>query len=121
MPREFARSRRVGEEMHRLLSEALQRDFSDPRLALVGITEVEVSADLSVAKVYYTPMQGSSEAETAGAALRSAAGRLRHLLGSRMKTRVIPELRFAYDDSLDRGERISALLAGSESSERGGD
>lgn len=121
MPREFARSRRVGEEMHRLLSEALQRDFSDPRLALVGITEVEVSADLSMAKVYFTPMKGSSEAEEVAAALGKAAGRLRHLLGTRMKTRVVPELRFAYDDSLDRGERISALLADSPSSGRGED
>lgn len=111
MPREFARSRRVGEEIHRLLSEALQRDFSDPRLIPVGITEVEVSNDLSIAKVYFTSMKGSDEADEALAALRSAAGRLRHLIGGRMKTRAVPELRFAYDDSLDRGERISSLLS----------
>lgn len=121
MPKEFARSRRVGEEMHRLLSEALQRDFSDPRLALVGITEVEVSADLSVARVFFSPMNGSSEADEVAAALGRAAGRLRHLLGTRMKTRVVPELRFAYDDSLDRGERISALLAGAPAAGTGDD
>ncbi len=113
MPREYPRSRRVGEEMHRLMSAALQRDFSDPRLTLVGITDVEVSGDLSIARVYFSSMNGPDRADEAAAALRSAAGRLRHLVGSRMKMRAVPELRFIYDDSLDRGERISSLLAAS--------
>ena len=111
MPREFPRSRRVGEEIHRLLSEALQREFSDPRLALVSLTEVEVANDLSVAQVFFTCMNGADKAEVATAALHSASGRLRHLLSGRMKLRTVPQLRFKYDDSLDRGERISALLA----------
>lgn len=112
MPREFPRSRRVGEEMHRLVSESLQRDFSDPRLALVSITEVEVASDLSIARVFFTCMNGPDHVPDATTALRSAAGRLRHLLGGRMKLRAVPQLRFEYDDSLDHGERISALLAG---------
>lgn len=114
MPKEFPRSRRVGEEVHRLLSEMLQREFSDPRLALVSVTEVDVASDLSVARVFFTCMNGTEHSTDASAALRSAAGRLRHLLGGRMKLRSVPLLRFEYDDSLDRGERISALLASAQ-------
>ncbi len=121
MPREYPRSRRVGEEIHRLLSEALQREFSDPRLTLVSITEVEVSKDLSVARVFFRTMSGAERADEVGRALRTAGGRLRHLVGSRMKTRAVPELRFEYDDSMDRGERISALLAASTRAGSGGD
>lgn len=119
MPKEFPRSKRVGEEIHRLLSETLQREFSDPRLALVGVTEVEVASDLSIARVFFTCMNGPENAESASKALRSASGRLRHLLSGRMKLRAMPQLRFEYDDSLDRGERISALLAGANRSEPG--
>lgn len=117
MPKEFPRSRRVGEEIHRLLSEALQREFSDPRLALVSITEVEVAGDLSIARVFFTCMNGADRAADATAALQSAGGRLRHILSGRMKLRAIPQLRFEYDDSLDRGEKISALLAGARRAE----
>lgn len=120
MPKEFPRSKRVAEEIHRLLSETLQREFSDPRLALVSITEVEVAGDLSVARVFFSCMNGNENAESATTALRSASGRLRHLLSGRMKLRAMPQLRFEYDDSLDRGERISALLASASRHEPGG-
>lgn len=116
MPREFPRSRRVGEEIRRVLSEALRRDFQDPRLEFVSVTAVEVSGDLSHARVFFSSLKGQEAAEAAADALRSSSGRLRHLLGKQIKLRIVPELRFEYDDSLDRGARISALLAGKASS-----
>lgn len=119
MPKEFPRSRRVGEEIHRLLSESLRREFSDPRLAAVSLTEVEVSRDLSIARVYFTCMNGADKKEAVTEALRAAAGRMRHLLSGQMTLRTVPQLRFAYDDSLDRGERISALLAGQKRDRNG--
>lgn len=119
MAREFPRSKRVAEEIHRLLSETLQREFSDPRLSLVSLTEVDVASDLSVARVFFTCMNGNENAESALKALRAASGRLRHLLSGRMKLRSVPQLRFEYDDSLDRSERIAALLADANRPEPG--
>lgn len=115
MPREFPRSRRVGEEIRRIVSEALRRDFQDPRLEFVSVTAVDVSGDLSQARVFFSSLKGQDAASDAAKALRSSTGRLRRLLARQLKLRVVPELRFEYDDSLDRGARISALLAGEAS------
>ncbi len=115
MPREFPRSRRVGEEIKRVLSEALRRDFQDPRLEFVSVTDVEVSRDLSQARVFFSSLKGQDAAADATHALGSATGRLRRQLSRQLKLRVVPELRFEYDDSLDRGARISALLSGEAS------
>ncbi len=115
MPREFPRSRRVGEEIRRIVSEALRRDFQDPRLEFVSVTEVEVSGDLSQARIFFSSLKGKEAAVGAEHALHASCGRLRRTLARQLKLRVVPELRFEYDDSLDRGARISALLAGEAS------
>jgi ribosome-binding factor A len=107
------RPARVAERIRDCLAQALQRDISDPRLSLVGITRVEVPPDLSTAIVYVRHFIGDTDEQArrgALRALRSAAGRLRHGLGPALAVRRVPELRFEYDTGPDATRRIDELL-----------
>ena len=110
MAKEFSRTRRVGEQMQRELSELIQRELKDPRVGMITVTGVEVSRDMSHAKVFVTVLGGQQSVEQSLAALGHAAGFLRHELGQRMKLRIIPELHFFYDASVERGAHLSALI-----------
>ena len=110
MPRDFQRSRRLEEQIQRLLSELIRREVKDPRVGLITITAVEVSADLSHAKVYFLPFDSKREVEPVLRALRSAAGFLRQHLKKALAIRHVPELHFSVDESIERGSRISALI-----------
>lgn len=113
MPREFTRSDRVGSQIHRELAELVRTELKDPRIGMVGIHEVEVTRDLSVAKVYVGLLTGGAdEARASVKALNQAAAFLRKELGRRMLMRSVPEIRFIYDDSVERGLRMSQLLRG---------
>jgi ribosome-binding factor A len=118
VPREFARARRVEEQLKRLLSDLVRREVKDPRVGLVTITSVEVSGDLTHASVYFTPFAGVGDAEAALEALRHAAGFLRHQVRNHMRLRVAPELEFRIDDSVERGARLSALIHDAVESDR---
>ena len=111
MPREFSRSRRVEENLKRLLSDLVRREVKDPRVGLVTITAVEVSRDLTHARVFVTPFAGQGDAEGMLQALRHAAGFLRHELRHALRLRVTPELDFRLDESIERGARVSALIS----------
>jgi len=108
--KEFSRSRRVGEQIQRELAELLQREINDPRLGMVTVSAVEVSRDLAVAKVYFTVLNPGHDVEQTFEGLSHASGFLRRELGKRMKLRVVPELRFQYDSSIEEGSRLSALI-----------
>jgi len=109
--KEFSRTRRVGEQMQRELSELIQRELKDPRVGMITVTGVEVSRDMSHAKVFVTVLGGEQHSvEESLATLGHAAGFLRHELGQRMKLRIIPELHFFYDASVERGAHLSALI-----------
>jgi len=110
MPREFPRARRVEEQLKRLLAEQIRRELKDPKVGLVTITAVEVSRDLSHATVYFTPFAGIGDADAALAALKHAAGYLRHQIRNLMRLRIAPELEFRLDESVERGARLSALI-----------
>lgn len=110
MPREFQRSRRVGEQIHRLLSEMLIGGIKDPRLSGVSFTEVEASRDLAHATVFFNMLDPDQEHGEALRALQSAAGAMRSRLGKSMKIRRVPELHFRYDDSAARGARLTSLI-----------
>ncbi len=118
MPREFPRTRRVGEQMQRELARLIQREIRDPRLGMVTVSGVEVSRDLSVARVYVSTLGGAADAEQTLAVLQRAAGFLRGELGRCMKLRTVPELRFRYDDSIERGNRVSRLIDAAVSGDR---
>lgn len=110
MPRDYPRTRRVGEQMQRELANLIRTEVKDPRLGMVTISGVEVSRDLSHAKVFFTVLGDEQAKDNSLLVLKHAAGFLRKALGREMKLRSVPELHFHYDDTLDRGMRLDALI-----------
>jgi ribosome-binding factor A len=96
--------------VHIHLSNLLERKIKDPRLDMVTITDVVVTPDASRADVYFSALGGEEAQGNARKGLKSAAGYLRRELGRELRLRNIPELVFHYDRSVERGERISAIL-----------
>lgn len=110
MPREFPRSRRIEEQIQRILSEVVRTDARDPRLAKSLVTAVDVTRDLSVAWIYVTSFAEDTDPETLIDAFSSAAGFLRSCLARELTVRNVPELRFRFDDSLRKGEALDSLI-----------
>ena len=106
MPREFSRSRRVGQQLMKEIAVIIQRDLKDPRLGMPT-----VSSDLKSARVYLTFLN-FTEQQIKGALkiLTAAKGYIRSAVGKNMKLRVIPDLNFLYDPSLIEGMRIGHLV-----------
>ncbi|GMR17047.1 MAG: 30S ribosome-binding factor RbfA [Gammaproteobacteria bacterium] len=117
MPREFSRSQRLGSQIQRTLSELLRLEVKDPRLGEVSLTTVELSRDLSVAKVYFSLLQPNGDSHEALDGLLRASGFLRAKLGAALKVRHVPELRFVHDDSVAHGAEISRLIANARNAE----
>lgn len=103
------RPKKVADLLQRELSELLQREVRDPRVGMVTITSVDVSPDLSHAKVFFTLLDKKYLSETTQG-LQRAAGFLRSQLSHRMKMYTTPEIRFVYDESVERGDRLSRLI-----------
>ena len=106
----FSRASRVAEQIRRELAELIQMELKDPRVNLVTLTDVEVTADYAHAKVFFTTLGNDDQITAAAAGLNHAAGFLRHELGRRISLRSIPQLHFAYDESVERGIRLSLLI-----------
>jgi ribosome-binding factor A len=110
MPKEFSRSRRVAEQIQRELAVLIQQELKDPRLGMLTISAVEVSKDMSTAKVFVTVFNEEQDRKQTLEALQHATGFLQHELGRLMSLRIIPKLRFVYDESIVRGAELSALI-----------
>ena len=110
MKKSSQRARRVGDEIQRDLADLLRTEVKDPRVGPVTITAVEVSADLSHAKIFVTHMAGRENADEAVLALQRTAGFLRSALSRRLSLYSVPQLHFAYDDSIENGMKISQLI-----------
>jgi len=110
MPREFSRHQRLGAQLHRSLSELLRFEVKDPSLESLSLTAVELSRDLSVARVYFSLLEPDADPAPALEGLQRAAGFLRRKLGHDLKIRHVPELRFQHDDSIAHGAAISKLI-----------
>jgi ribosome-binding factor A len=108
--RHSQRAQRVGEQIQRELAQLLRDDVKDPRVGRVTVTAVEVSSDLSHAKVFVTHLAGREHAAEAVRALQHTAGFLRTELSHRMQLYSVPQLHFAYDDSIEAGMRLSQLI-----------
>jgi ribosome-binding factor A len=104
------RQRRVAELLHRELSTLLLLEVKDPRLAGVTITDVEVTKDLLLARIYFTVLDSEGGGKEAQAGLDHAKGFLRSQLAERVELRFMPELVFSQDTSAQYGQRIDALL-----------
>jgi len=112
------RPEKVAHLMRREVADILENKLRDPRLgATVTVTDVEVTHDLSFARVYVTVLGDENAREQAMETLRRASGFVRRELGGRLDLREVPEIRFEYDGSLDRGRRVEDLLRRLESGE----
>jgi len=101
---------RIEEEIMALIAELLLRRVKDPRVANVSITRVEAAKDYSTAKIFYNIIGGSNDTEAVQQGLASCARFLRGQIGRRLRLRVVPELIFRYDISLDRAMKIDELI-----------
>ena len=110
MPTEYPRGRRIADQIQRDLSEIIRMELKDPRVGLITITDVEVTQDNEHAKVFFTALGEPVQQEAAERALNHAAGFLRSSLAKVMKLRTVPQLRFNYDISVERGVRLSNLI-----------
>ncbi len=103
------RTRRVAERVRTELSTLLARAARDPGLLGVTVTDVKMTADLQLARVYYTLLTGSDR-RAAARGLRRARAYLRRAIGQRLQLRQVPEIRFLYDDSTERQDRIARIF-----------
>lgn len=110
MPREFSRNLRVGAQLQRLLNELLQSEVKDPRLQGVRVTDVQLSGDLGVAKVYYSTLQPDEDPTPAERAFGAAGGFLRSRVGRALRLRRVPELRFIHDLTAQHGIELTRLI-----------
>ena len=110
MMKAFPRTRRIGEQIRRELAELIRDELRDPRLALISMTSVDVSRDLSHARIYVTLLGDPTERAERVAELNQAAPLLRRELGRRMHIRTVPKLEFRYDEVVERAAHLSALI-----------
>jgi ribosome-binding factor A len=99
----------VADLIQRELSDLIRREVRDPHVGMVTLTSVDVAPDLSHAKVFFTLLDSGKKDDTARA-LQRAAGFLRSQLSHRMNMYTTPALRFVYDESVERGDRLSRLI-----------
>jgi ribosome-binding factor A len=102
--------RRVNEAIREILGDAITTELKDPRIGFVTVTEVDTSPDLRAARVYVSVLGSPEERESSLAGLRSSHGVLQGKIASGMRLKRTPTLTFEYDESVDRGARISRLL-----------
>jgi ribosome-binding factor A len=105
-----ARRGRIADQIQRELAEVIRLEIRDPRVRLVTLTAVELARDQSHARVFFTVLGPQSEGEAAREGLQHAAGFLRTTLAHRLSTRSVPELHFVYDESVERGARLTKLI-----------
>lgn len=118
--REFKRTDRVADQLQKELAVLIQREIKDPRLGMVTVSGVTVSRDLGYADVHVT-LLGEQDAERIKenlTVLKRAAGFLRSQIARRIKLRHVPELRFHFDESVVRGQRLSSLIDEAVASDR---
>ena len=103
------RPQRLGDLIQREVSDLIRDEVRDPRIGMITITSVDVSPDMSHAKVFFTVLEKHKLPDTLTGLGRSA-GFLRSQLAKRIKMYTTPQLRFVYDESVEQGDRISRLI-----------
>lgn len=110
MPSEI-RMKRIQDQMKRVLTEILETKVNDPRVQSAYITDVSVDRELDYANIYVSSLAGKEQAEALLEGLRNARGFIRYTLSQEIELRTMPKLRFYWDETPDRVDRIEALLA----------
>jgi len=112
MAREFKRSARVASQMQKELAIILQQGMKDPRIGFITVNEVELSKDLTTARIYITALGADEQGQKDNIVwLNDAAPFIRSEMGRRMRLRSVPYIKFYYDTSFETGMRVSELLA----------
>ena len=106
---EGSRPTRVSEEFREILAEEIPK-LKDPRVGFVTVTGVTVTPDLRLARVFYTTLGDDRARRATGAALASARGHLRHVIGRQVRMKVLPDLQFEHDEVPANADRIEELL-----------
>lgn len=106
----FSRKDRVAEQIRRELAELIRTELKDPRVGMISITDVEVTADYAHAKVFFSTLAGSEHVAEVLVGLQKASGFLRRELGKRISIHMTPQLHFVFDQSLERGADLSQLI-----------
>lgn len=111
MATNYARSSRVAAELKKELSFILMRELKDPRVGMVTVNDVEVSRDLSFAKVFISFLDEQPEkVEQSLAILNKASGFIRSKVGAAMRLRIVPSIRFVYDNSMLYGVHMGKIV-----------
>ena len=108
--RGFQRSDRVAEQVRRDLADLIRTELKDPRVGMISITDVEVTADYAHAKIFFSSLAGSENLTAVMTGLEKASGFLRRELGKRISIHTTPQLHFVFDHSLERGADLSKLI-----------
>ncbi|AOX99532.1 30S ribosome-binding factor RbfA [Jeongeupia sp. USM3] len=111
MARNFTRSDRIAQQLQRDVAELIRAELDHPKASLITITDVEVSRDNSHAKIFYTFLGTSEDAQAIAAKLEQAKGFLRSELARGFKLFKMPELHFHYDHSIERGFKLDTLIS----------
>ncbi len=110
MAKNPSRIARIADQIQKDLAELVRTELKDPRVGMITLTGVEVSNDYHHAKIFFTTLGNAEAAARARAGLQHASGFLRSQLASGLKLRIVPELHFVHDESVERGIYLSTLI-----------
>lgn len=105
-----ARMRRVNEVIREVVGAAIAGELQDPRIGFVTVTAVDTSPDLRTAQVHVSVLGSEEDKETSMEGLRAAQGVIQRSLGGQLHMKRTPTLRFVYDDSIERADRLNRLM-----------
>lgn len=110
MPKDYSRTLRIADQIQRELADLIRNELKDRRVGMITLTDVEVSQDYAHAKIFYTTLGSEEDNFLTAKGLEHAARFLRSQLSHRLRLRVVPQLHFIYDESVERGIRLSQLI-----------
>lgn len=110
MAKEPSRLGRIADQIQRDLADLIRSELKDPRVGMITLTGVEVSNDCRHAKIFFTTLGGPEAVSQTLQGLQHASGFLRTRLAGGLKLRIVPELHFVHDESVERGVRLSKLI-----------
>ncbi len=105
------RLQRIESRIREIMSEMLIREVSDPRLSGIYITDVDVDRELAYADIYVSAIEGVERSKEVLEGLESASGFLRHALASKIPLRTFPRLRFRWDPTPEKADKIDRLIS----------
>lgn len=110
MPKDYSRTLRIADQIQRELADLIHNELKDRRVGMITLTSVEVNQDYTHAKIFYTSLGSEEDNFLTDKGLEHAASFLRSQLAHRLRLRLVPQLQFIYDESVERGIRLTQLI-----------